>query len=389
MDGPLHDEVAFAVFVAALLGTGVAVAALRPHWVVRWPRSVLALLLAISGVAAVGLIRLDPPSLRVALDPSTEPLLPENDPGQALYRQAVRDFGDDEIYVVVLECDEVFTTSCLSKVEEISAPVARMREVRSLTSLMDATSFRYVPEEDWIEVRPLIDDIPEDAGLLADLRERALSDPVYRRTIVSEDSRAAAINIRFRSMTDAQLIDAQLDARVREIVERESGGNRFYISGRPHFKTHVYEGMVRDLYRLVPYGLAAMALVLGLTTGSLHGVLLPLATALLSILWTFAGVAWLERSLTLLTVLLAPSLLAIGSVYAVHVLSRYEEALAEGWEAADAVLECQRHMVIPVSIAGGTTIIGFAALLITDVPAVFELGAFAMLGIASVVVNKT
>jgi hypothetical protein len=78
--------------------------------------------------------------------------------------------------------------------------------VRSLSSLLDVTSFRYVEKEDWIEVRPFIEEIPEDPVALADLRARALDDPVYRRTLVADSSRAAAINVSFRKMTNVELI---------------------------------------------------------------------------------------------------------------------------------------------------------------------------------------
>jgi predicted RND superfamily exporter protein len=65
------------------------------------------------------------------------------------------------------------------------------------------------------------------------------------------------------------------------------------------------------------------------------------------------------------------------------VLSRYYEEAATSPDAATAVRRCLEHVILPVQIAGLTTIVGFGALLISDVPAVFELGAFAMLGVAS------
>jgi predicted RND superfamily exporter protein len=70
-------------------------------------------------------------------------------------------------------------------------------------------------------------------------------------------------------------------------------------------------------------------------------------------------------------------------VYGVHVLSRYEEEAETSVDAATAVRRCLEHVIVPVLIAGFTTVMGFGALLITDVPAVFELGAFSMLGVAS------
>ena len=386
MTDPGQLEWAFTGAVTAVVSLSLLLAGRRPEWIVRGRWLVLVLLALVSGLAAAELFRLDPAGVDLELDPSTEPLLPAGDPGQALYRSAVLDFGDDEVYVVAIECGEVFETRCLRLVDDLSVEIAQLEEVRSISSLMDVTSFRYVKEEDWVEVRPFIEEVPSDPAELADLRRRALADPVYVRSIVSEDARTAAININFRRMTDAELIDSRLDERIVEILDRTLGreGLAFYVSGRPHFKTHVYQGMVRDIRFVLPLSIAVMAVVLWIFTGSLRGVLLPLAVSLSSILWTFGAMAFLGRSLTLLTGLVGPMLLAIGSIYGVHVLARYQEEARRSDTREEAALACLRHMLVPVTIAGLTTMLGFGALLITDVPAVFELGAFSALGIAGI-----
>ena len=380
--------------LAVALSTVVAVSMLRPGWITASPRFVLLLLFLLTAAAAASLVETNPFGFRLKIDPSTEPLLPAGDPGQALYESAVLDFGDDEVYVIALECEEVFTPECLGIIDRISGPILRLEGVRSVTSLMDVTSFRYVAEEDWIEVAPFIKDIPSDLALLADLKTRALRNPVYQKTLISDDGRTTAINVNFRKMSNAELIDRDLDGKIQTILAQEAGSNhRFYVSGRPHFKTHVYRGMLSDLLLLIPLGIAIMATVLSVFMGSLRGVLLPIASSLMAILWTFAAMQLAGLSLNLLTVLLAPMLLASGSVYALHVVSRFDEemSLLRAKAAAvdrtgygEASLNCLRHMAMPVAIAGATTIIGFAALLLTDVPAVFELGVLAMLGIASV-----
>ena len=211
----------FAGVAAAGLAAALVLAVRRPAWVVDRPRALLGVLLVVSAASCGALLRLEPLGLDLRLDPSTEPLLPADDPGQALYRSAVLDFGDDEVYVVALACDEVFSSGCLGAVDRLSDEIVRMQEVRSIGSLMDVTSFRYVPESDWVEVRPFIEDVPTDAGELLALRARALRDPVYLRSIVSEDARTVAINIHFERMTDTELIENRIDERIAEILAAE------------------------------------------------------------------------------------------------------------------------------------------------------------------------
>jgi predicted RND superfamily exporter protein len=379
------DPVVFALAVGALLASGLWIATRRPEWVLRAPRTVLAMLLGISLCAASALVRLDPPGVRLAIDPSTEPLIPAGDPAHEDYRRVIGDFGDDQVYVIAMEAEDVFTAEHLHALRRVSDRVSRLQGVRDVKSLVKVTSFGYAHDSGSIEVRPLIEDVPDDREALVALRTRATRDPLYRATLVSADARAAALNVRFRRMTDREFIAADLDGRIRRIVDEESGGGRrFYLSGRPHIKSVMYHAMTRDLTLLIPGTFAVIALALLVLAGSLRALLLPLATVAVSILWTFGAMAWLERPLTVLSVLLAPTLLAIGGVYGVHVVNRYDEEAPVQTTRLGAARATLEGMIVPVLVAGLTTAVGFAALTVSDVPAVVEIGAFSVLGVGSV-----
>jgi predicted RND superfamily exporter protein len=383
-DLPLQlDPRWFAGGVASLVLGVLGWIARDPEWPVRMPRRVLVGLAIPTCLALVALLRFDPLGIDLVIDPSTEPLLPQGDAAAAHYARAVRDFGDDQVFVVAMETGDVFTTTELATLRELGDRIARLEGVRRVSSLAKVTSFGYVAEEDWIEVRPLIEDVPTEPAALASLRARVLGDPLYRRTLVSDDGGAAALNISFRELSDAQFIAADLDAEIRRIVAGvATPERRFAITGRPHIKSVMYHTMVRDLAVLIPVAFALIGVVLALFAGSWRGVALPLATVALAVLWTFGAMAALERPLSILSVLLAPTLFAVGGVYGVHVVLRYEEDLANAPDAG--VRDTVRHVRTPVLIAGVTTAVGFGALLLSDVPAVFEVGAFSVLGVGSI-----
>jgi hypothetical protein len=108
---PPVTPAAFAIVASALLLSGFLAVALRPRAVIRHPWLVLGLIALVSAASLAELVRLDPLRLRLWIDPSSEPLLPAGDPAQQSYREAVLDFGDDEVFVIALETDDVFTTS--------------------------------------------------------------------------------------------------------------------------------------------------------------------------------------------------------------------------------------------------------------------------------------
>jgi predicted RND superfamily exporter protein len=382
---PLITPLAFAGITSALLLIVLSGVCLRPAAIVRHPWLVLLATGVLSLACLLVLVRFDPPAIRLTIDPSSEPLLPASDPARAVYRDAVRDFGDDEVYVVAMESEDVFTADNLSRLRRLSEAIERLPGVRRVQSIVDVTSFRWDPAEQWIEVRPLVEDIPSDPAELAALRSRALASPLYRRSLVSADGRAAALNVSFRKMSDRDFIARGLDGRIATLLQGEAApGVRFSVAGRPHVKTQVYRTMLSDLRLLIPLAVAVMALALGLSSGSVRGVVLPMGSVLLAVLFTFAAMALLHFPLTILTTLLGPNLIVVGSVYGVHVLARHREDAAACGDAALAAERCLGHVLLPVLVSGATTMIGYGSLLLTDVPAVFEYGAFSVLGVALV-----
>jgi predicted RND superfamily exporter protein len=371
--------------VAAAFAVAFVAVVWRPEWVVRFPRVILLAIAGLSLLALAPLVEWDPPGLTLRIDPSTEPLLPRGDPAQEVYRQAVRDFGDDEVFVIAMQSDGVFRAEALATLRRATDQIAQFPEIRKVQSLTDVVAFRYDAVNDWIEVASFMDEIPTDPAELEVYRQRALADPLYEKVLISEDGRTAAINVTFRKMTDQQFIDARLDERIRAVLDAETTAEvRFHVAGRSHIKVRVYRLMLRDMRSLIPIALAVVAAGLWLVFGSWRAVLLPMAVILLSSLWTFGAIAHLERPLTVLTSLLAPMLAAIGSAYGIHMVSRYQEEVRQAPDPTTATLQCLRHMRLPVLVAGFTTMIGFGALLITDVPAVFEVGAFSVLGVSSI-----
>ena len=269
--------------------------------------------------------------------------------------------------------------------ERVTQQIQRLPGIAEVESLSSALAVRYDEERDLVEVAPLMESVPEEALGLMRLRERALSDPLHRKTLVSKDARTTAINITFQPMTDGEFVDLDLDGRIEELLAENSGaGRRFYIAGRPHVRSQAYHQMVSDTATLVPIAVVIAAAVLWFMSGSWRAVVLPLVTCLTATLWVFGAMGALQVDLNLITLVLGSMMICVGSVYGVHVFARYR-VIAECIEnPRDAALECLRYSRPPVLMAGFTTCIGFGALLLTDTPATNELGAFSILGVASV-----
>jgi hypothetical protein len=149
---PIPPPVLVAIGVA-LAEAALAVIRVRPHWVVDHARLVLGGLAALSVVAALCLVDVRTLELRVKLDPSEEPLMLRDDPARAIYAEATRTFGNDDIYVIAMLSDDVFTFENLSALRRIGHAVLKLPGVRRAESLVDVPTYRWDDTKEWLDVR--------------------------------------------------------------------------------------------------------------------------------------------------------------------------------------------------------------------------------------------
>src|SRR6185295_2146942 len=131
---------------------------------------------------------------------------------------------------------------------------------------------------------------------------------------------------------------------------------------------------------LGPTAIAVMAVVLFFTYRTAYGVLLPLLAVVLSLLWTLALAAVFGRSLSIVTSVLPPMILAVGTSYTVRVLSEYNRQRGRTDDTRAALVRALRETGVTVLLCGATTAIGFAALLLSRVDAIRDLGLLATCG---------
>ncbi len=382
---PMMGGWEFTILSALVAAAALSVSYLRPTWIIDHARIVLLIVGLISLGALALVIRVDPFGSRVELDPSTEPMIAINEPLKEPYKQATLDFGSDDLYVIAMHSPDAFSVDSLKALRRVSDRIRNLKGISRVESLVDVYSFVYVADTDEIEIGKLIEEIPTDPKELADLRTRVLNDPLYRKTVVSKDGRTAGMNITFQRLTDREFVALDLDGNIQRILDEESTAERsFYVAGRPHVRAIAHHMMVRDLLRLIPLAIVVASVLLIVLTGTTRGVIVSLSNVLIGTLWTYAALVILGVNLNLITLILGPVLIVIGSFYGVHVMERYEVIGRTAPDSRTAALDCLTYNTPPVMMSGAAAMLGFGALLLANVPATVELGTYASFGIGCV-----
>jgi predicted RND superfamily exporter protein len=357
-------------------------------------RHAVAVILVVTGLTVLAISRivdlrtLEP---RLRLDPSIESLLPSADENRLFYDKTRKIFGNDDTLLLALHRPGgVFEPAFLAALLRVTERSEQIDGVQRVMSLANAPSIR--AQGDDLEIAPLYDVPPSDAAELERIRRQALASPVFEGSLISADATTAGVAIQLLDMPESEFNERGIDAEIQRIAREELAGvpeAQVWLVGSAHLKAETSRFLLRDLSRVIPLAFALIMGIALLSFRSLRGLLLPISTIGIGVIWTFAVMAEFDPALNLVTISIPPLLLVIGFVEAVHVVSFYYEAIEDGAvrrtteSAASRGLEA---VVLPMFLTGSTTVAGFLSLVTSPLGAIRAFGLYGGIGIASTMI---
>jgi predicted RND superfamily exporter protein len=370
------------------------------HWVFRHRWTVLLLILVFTGSLLGQLPKL-------TMDTSTEGFLHEDDPTLLQYNQFRDQFGRDEMVVIAIRTDNVFEQEFLRKLHALHRELEdKVPYLDDINSLINARNTRGAEGE--LIVEDLLEHWPEDEAALAEIRERALSNELYRNLVLSEDGTITTIAIKSDAyssagveedvmagfeeespeaaaeerpfLTDAE--NSELVNVVRNIVKTYDGpGFRTHLAGSPVVADVLKRSMQTNMARFTVLALGTIALVLGLLFRRVSGVVLPFAVVITSLLATLGLMAMLGIPFKLPTQILPSFLLAVGVGASVHLLAIFYRNMRLGDNREQAIAHALGHSGLAIIMTSLTTAAGLASFSGAEVAPISDLGKIASIGI--------
>ncbi|MFB6873680.1 MMPL family transporter [Streptomyces sp. NPDC056323] len=191
-------------------------------------------------------------------------------------------------------------------------------------------------------------------------------DPFKMAGAVSKDGTTAYSTVSY----DVQSIDLT-DATTKALEDAAEKGRDAGLTVELGGSALVPEGELGGTTELV--GVAAAAVVLLITFGSLAAAGLPLLTAIVGIGIGVASIVAIGMSTTTTTLALMLGL-AVGIDYALFIVSRYRTERAEGHDAEEAVARAVGTAGSAVVFAGLTVVIALAGLSVVGIPVLTKMG---------------
>lgn len=349
---------------------------------IHHPKKIIVFFIIISAVFATLL-----PDLK--LNTSTKSLVEENAPYTVFYEKIKKIFGNEEVVFVTYRSEDALSSKSLHEIKKLSAELEKIEFVDKVQSIINAKDIRFSGSQ--LESTPLYSEIPRDPSIIALKRQQALDNPLFRNVFISADGRTAGIAVYFKSYSNSEDYKNKILERtvldIEEAIRHSNLTGEIHIGGLPIVRKHVASYMLNDMIRFVPLTLILVIFVLTMTFRKARGVIFPLLTIFVTILWTVGTMIFFDVEITIVTSILVPLLVVLSASYIIHFMSHYEMDLAhfsenpETGRNIDAIRSTFTHISKPLFFIALTTAAGFMSLGSADIAPIRDLGLFLSLGI--------
>lgn len=361
------------------------------EWIVEWRKAVIAVILLLT--VFFGLFAA---KQQVIINPAS--VVPQSHPFIKATNTIEQVFGSKYLVVIGVtpKQGDALQAPVLAAVQRMTDKLYASSSVskNTLLSLASRQAKGISGTADGFEARPLLTagQLPATAEAVAALKQRIEQNPIYRETVVSKDWRTATIMVELKENPNG--FGAML-ADLRKILGEESAKDfDISLSGNPVF-LHQAEVFADRINWLFPIAVLVIGLLHYEAFRTRQGLILPLVTALLSVVWGVGVMGLMKIPLDIFNSPTPILILAVAAGHAVQLLKRYYEHYIDlvkvhGMEPAQANRRATVQSLSAVGpvlvIAGGVAALGFFSLVVFEVETVRAFGVFTGIGILTAVI---
>lgn len=305
--------------------------------------------------------------------------LPKTDPVVKLYNYIGEQYSGTSMAMIAIEAENIFNLKTIENINNLTSQFKLVEGVSSVTSLTDVLDITK-SEDGGIEIRKLVDEynLPQNSEELAQLKTYCLSKDMYCGRLVSEDATATLIACRLSENFDKIKTVRQL----KKIVQDSQPEEKIYYGGLPFVMMEIYDMTLKDMGFLIPLVVFLICFILFFNFRTLRGIILPLFSVLISVIWTLGVMSILKIPLTVLSDIIPIILVAVGSAPIIHILSKYDEDYTRYGNTGENARTAFAEVGLRVILTSITIIFGFTSFIFGSyLTMIRQFGIFTALGV--------
>ena len=170
---------------------------------------------------------------------------------------------------------------------------------------------------------------------------------------------------------------------LEKVISADENGDELFMAGRPVIEVSSGLSALKDIQVMIPLLCIILAVMLFLFYRTWRGVFIPMLVISCAVVWTMGTMAFLNVPMYTISTMLPVILVAVGIGDSMHVMSRYYDHVLRNpyGQSSEIVTGVMVQLAPPLITTTITTVIGFLALLFSEMPPFKIFGLFTVLGI--------
>ncbi|MCL5023017.1 MAG: MMPL family transporter [Nitrospirae bacterium] len=318
------------------------------------------------------------PKMRTDTNPKN--MLPKTSEVRVWNDQVEKTFSlyEDMIALGIVNEKGILNPDTLGKIKRITDEILKIkgvaaRDVSSFTTIDNVTV-----DNATLRVAPLMTDVPQDQKGLESLRKMLYENPLFINRIISKDGKTAAIYIPLEKGANGK----EIADKIREIIRREKGDEKYYIAGDPVARDTFGAEMFKLMAVFAPIAGIIMLFVRYLMFRDLFLSITLMMDAMISIVWSMGLLIGLGFPIHIMSSMAPVFLMAIATD-SMHIFNEFYFRYRETRDKKKAIIETMQAVSRPVRYTALATAAGFAVLLFMNIVPVKVFGGLVAFGTIS------
>jgi len=331
------------------------------------------------------------PLIKIDTDP--ENMLAADEPVRVFHNQTKSRFALNDIVVVGIINDKspngVFNPSSLARVYELTEFAKTLRwpdeedpneQIGVIeVDLLAPSTVDHIGQAgpgvvtfEWLMKKP-----PATDAEALEIKNKAMSNPLLKGTLISEDGRAICL---YLPLTGKDL-SYRVYSELKEKIATFKGAEQYHITGLPVAEDTFGVEMFIQMAISAPLAMLVIFILMLLFFRKLILIISPMIVAMVSVVSTMGLLIGFGYPVHIMSSMIPIFLMPIAVVDSVHILSEFFDLYTKEKGRKRTILEVMSNLFTPMIYTSLTSAAGFASLALTPIPPVQVFGIFVAIGI--------
>jgi predicted RND superfamily exporter protein len=226
-----------------------------------------------------------------------------------------------------------------------------------------------------LKVAPLMTEVPKTDKEIEALRKMLFENPLFIDRIISKDGKTTAIYVPLEKGANGK----EIADRIREIVKKENGNEKYYVAGDPVARDTFGADMFKLMAIFSPIAGMIMFIAIYLMFRNLSLSISMMMVAMISIIWSMGLLIGLGFPIHIMSSMSPVFLMAIATD-SIHIFNEYYFRYRERKDKRVAIIETMQAVGRPVRYTALATAAGFAVLMFMHIIPVKVFGGLVAFG---------